>query len=84
MIFNMVKGINIKKPLDFKMLSDPNNHFVQTIIYIYSMQSFIFREINKTTRNKDVEKIKYYGPFAAALSFIVHCGNMQQTDLKKN
>ena len=39
--------------------------------------------MNKASRTKDVEKIKFYGPLASALSFIVHFGNKKQTKLKK-
>ena len=39
--------------------------------------------MNKASRTKDTEKIKFYGPLASALSFVVHCGNKKQTDLKK-
>ena len=45
------------------------------------MESFIFRELNKASRRKDVDKIKFYGPFASALSFIIHCGNKSQSEL---
>ena len=38
------------------------------------MESFIFSEINKASRNKDISKIKYYGPYASALSYIINCG----------
>lgn len=36
------------------------------------MQSFVFFEINKASRDKDLPKIEYYGPFASALGYIVH------------
>ena len=39
------------------------------------MQSFVFSEMNKASRNKDESKIQYYGAFASALGFIIHCGN---------
>lgn len=74
-IFEMVKNVEFRKPLTPKVLSDPNHKFVKTLIYIYSMQTFIFSEMNKASRRKDVRKIKYYGAFASALSFVVHCGN---------
>ena len=51
-------------------------------MYIYSMQSFVFSEMNKASRMKDESKIKFYGAFASALGFIVHCGNQKLTDLK--
>ena len=30
------------KPLSQKILSDPKNEFVKTLVYIYSMESFVF------------------------------------------
>ena len=47
------------------------------------MQSFVFSEMNIASRTKDKGKIKFYGPLASALSFIVHCGNKKQTNLGK-
>ena len=79
----MVKKVDMRKPLTPKILSNPNHQFVKTLIYIYSMQSFIFGEMNRASRNKDVDQIKFYGPLASALSFIVHCGNKKQTGLSK-
>jgi len=63
---------NLQKPLTTKILSNPDHPFVKTILYIYSMQSFVFFEINKASRDKDLPKIEYYGPFASALGYIVH------------
>ena len=82
-IFKMVKMIDLKKPLSPAILSNPNHDFVKTLIYIYSMQCFIFGEMNKASRSKDADKIKFYGPIASALSFIVHSGNKRHTNLSK-
>ena len=43
------------------------------------MESFIYREMNKASRSKDLTKIDYYGPYAAALGYIIHCGNIDKT-----
>merc|ERR1719353_2200620 len=72
----------MNKPITPKLLADPSNDFVKKIVYIYSMETFIFKELNAASRNKDESKLKFYGPLAAALSFIVHCGNSQHTELK--
>lgn len=64
-----------------KILSNPQHKFVKTLIYIYSMQSFVFTEMNKASRLKDSSKIELYGPLASALGFIVHQGNKQHTSL---
>ena len=75
-IFSFTKnGIELEKPLNPKILADASNPFVKSIVYIYSMQSFVFSEMNKASRMKDESKIKFYGAFASALGFIVHCGN---------
>lgn len=74
-IFEMMKGVDMNKPITPELLADPSNGFVKMIVYIYSMESFIFKELNAASRNKDESKLKFYGPLASALSFIVHCGN---------
>ena len=54
-IFQLGKaGIDFKKPLTHNILSNPEHPFVKTIIYIYSMESFIFSEMNRASREKDV------------------------------
>ena len=74
-IFSIAKLVdNFEKPLTPKILSNPNNYFVQILIYIYSMESFVYSEMNRTSRMKVEENIKYYGAFASALGFAIHCG----------
>ena len=73
---------DFKKPLTHKILSNPDHDFVKTMVYVYSMQSFIFSEVNRASRLKDVSKIKFYGAFASALGYIIHCGNKKKTELK--
>ena len=46
------------------------------------MESFVYTEMNKASRQKDVSMIRYYGPFASALGFIVHSGNKRQLEVK--
>ena len=52
-IFAMSSSVSMSKPLTPKILSDPKHEFIKTLIYIYSMESFVFSEINKTSRKKD-------------------------------
>ena len=66
---------DLNKPLTPKILSDPNHKAVRHIMYIYSMESFIYTDLNRVCREKDRSKIKFYGAFAAALSFIIHSAN---------
>ena len=39
------------------------------------MESFIYADMNMASRTKDQSKIKFYGAFAAALSFIIYQAN---------
>lgn len=74
----------MKSQITPELLADPTNGFTKMIVYIYSMETFIFKEMNMASRRKDESKIKFYGALASALSFIVHCGNQKHTDLGEN
>ena len=75
----MIKDVDLKKPLTPAILSDQNHSFVKMLIYIYTMETFIFKEMNNASRNKDAKKIQLYGPFASALSFIIYVGRQNQS-----
>ena len=47
------------------------------------MESFIYADLNKTCREKDETKIKYYGAFAAALSYIIDYANKNRQSKSK-
>ena len=79
-LFQLADLGDIDKPLTAKILSDPLNKIVQLILYIYSMESFIYQDLNRATRDKDQSKIKFYGAFAAALSFILYSASQHRTD----
>ena len=73
---------DFSKPLTPKILSDPEHKVVKHLIYIYSMQSFIYEDLNRVCREKDRSKIKLYGAFAAAISFIINCANKNRVESK--
>ena len=68
-------GEHLNKPLTAKILSDPDHVITRHILYIYSMESFIYADMNRACRDKDRSKIKFYGAFAAALSYIIYNAN---------
>ena len=85
MLFDLAKlDFDFNKPLTPEILSDPKHKVVMHILYIYSMQSFIFEDLNRVCREKDRSKIKFYGAFAAALSFIINCANKNKFNNKLN
>jgi len=79
-IFSLTKKIDMTKPLTTKILSDPNHEFVNLMLYIYSMETFIFGEMNWASRNKDLKKIPFYGPYASALGYILHSASSRRMD----
>ena len=69
-------------PLTPSILSNPNHAITRHILFIYSMESFIYADMNRASRNKDKSKIKFYGAFAAALSYIIYNANKNRKDWK--
>lgn len=47
------------------------------------MESFVFKEMNRASREKDTSKIELYGPLGSALSFIIHAGNKKMSGFSK-
>ena len=66
------------KSLTPKLLGNPDHKAVKHIMYIYSMESFIYADLNRVCREKDRSKIKFYGAYAAALSYIIHSANQNR------
>ena len=52
-------------------LRDPKSPVVAVILFIYQMNNFCFKELNRSSRVKDHSKVKTLGPWAAALYEIV-------------
>lgn len=75
LLFKLIDMADMDKPLTERILSNPNHKITRHILYLYSMESFIYAELNRASREKDVTKIKYYGAFAAALSYILYHAN---------
>ena len=76
MLFELASlNYDFDKPLTPNILSDPNHRVVKHLVYIYSMQCFVFEELNRVCRQKDKSMIKFYGAYAAALSFIINSAN---------
>ena len=50
-------GGDFDKPLSPKILSDPNHPITAHILYLYSMETFIYGDLNRASREKDKTKI---------------------------
>ena len=77
-LFKLADLGDIDQPLSKKILSDPTHNITKLLLYIYSMESFIYTDLNLACRQKNTNKIQYYGAFAAALSYILYFANEKQ------
>ena len=53
LVFDIARLGDIDKPLTKAILSDLTNPIVKHIIYLYTMECFIYEEVNKAIRAKD-------------------------------
>lgn len=81
-MFEIANLGDLDKPLSTKVLSNPDSHITKHILYLYSMESFIYGELNQASRDKCRSKIKYYGAYAAALSYIIYTANEHKKEKK--
>ena len=61
--------------------SDPEHPHVKAILIIYSFECFLFKKLNKSSRDKDSSVIKTLGPYAVAISRVIE--KVQQKRLDK-
>lgn len=66
-LFNVL-DINLDK---VPRTSDPYHKDVKTCLFIYSMESFLYKRINQISRDKDISAIQTLGPFAVILGRII-------------
>ena len=50
--------------LSKEILDDPSHPVTQTLIYIHSMETFIYKDLKKASLQKDISKVKSLGPYA--------------------
>ena len=74
-LFEIANLGDLDKPLTPNILSDPNSKVTRHLLYLYTMESFIYPDLNRASREKDESKIQYYGAYAAALSYIIYFAN---------
>ena len=81
-MFDLADFGDLDEPLTTKILSNPDHNITKHILYLYSMESFIYEELNRASRDKDKSKIKYYGAYAATLSYIIYSANQNRKSNK--
>ena len=61
----------MNQPLTEQILHDPDHPVTQTLIYIHSMETFIYKDMKKASLNKDITKVKTLGPYAFVTTKII-------------
>ena len=79
-MFEIANLGDLDKPLNSRILSNPYHPITKKILYIYSMESFVYSDLNKACRSKDETKIKSFGAYGAALSYIIYFANKRRQD----
>ena len=62
----------MNKKIDDEILLDPEHPVTHTLIYIHSMETFIYHDLKKASLNKDISKVKTLGPYAYSITFILN------------
>ena len=68
-------------PLSYKIMRDPYHPISQLCLYLYTLDTWLFQELNKGSREGDTAKIDTLGPYAAALKQIVIGAAKRRTDI---
>ena len=72
----------IDEILTFEILINYNHPITKLILYIHSMETFLYKELKKASMTKDESRILTLGPYASVLSCIVK--NANKSRIKKD
>ena len=56
--------------MKYKFLENPESEITKSFLFIYSMETFIVYNLNKSEREQDLCKILSFGPYSYALNII--------------
>ena len=57
--------------MTIEILTDADHPVTKTLIYIHSMETFIYGDLKKTCLNRDYSKVKTLGPYAYVIRRII-------------
>lgn len=65
-----ILNFDLNKRLNYEILYDPYHPVTQTLVYIHTMETFIYNDLKKASLKKDISKLETLGPYAYVLSII--------------
>ena len=66
------QNFDLNEPLTLEILYDPDHWVTQTLVYIHSMETFIYKDLKKASLEKDITKVKTLGPYASVMGRIIN------------
>lgn len=66
-IFGLLNIQPTTEPIDMGDISNADNPSTRALFQIYSLETWLFREINNASRTKNSRKVQSLGPFAALI-----------------
>ena len=70
-ILNLDGAIDCNSPIDKKWLSDPNHPLTALILFVWTMETSIYRRLNEVQRQNDTSFSNTLGPYAFLLTHIL-------------
>lgn len=70
--YSFLSASGIKDLTETPVTSDPEHPHVKAILFLYSLDSFLFYRINQISRDKDTSAIESLGPYATVLSQVIN------------
>ena len=82
--FTFLKAVGINDLSEVPNTRDPEHPHVKAILYIYSLESFLFDRLNQSQRDQDSSVVQTLGPFAVALTRIILRVEQNRADKETN
>ena len=65
------QNFDLNKRLTFDILRNPDHLVTKTLIFIHTMETFIYNDLKKASINKDCSRVKTLGPYAFVIGKII-------------
>ena len=69
--YTFIEVIGIKNLDSIPDIKDPEGPDTKAAIYMYSMESFLYKRLNIVVRNKLEHSVKTLGPYSALMSRVI-------------
>ena len=81
MVQNTQTTLDRNKPIDYRILVDPNHPITRACLFYYTSETFLYGVLNASSRNGDTTKVSTLGPYAQILRAIVSLAGQSRTDI---